>query len=280
MNQQPIAVFDSGIGGLSVVRELRRALPAEPIVYFGDAARVPYGTKSPRIVAQFAREAAEFLLTFDPKLFVAACNTVSAVAMHAVREVTDIPVVGMVEPGAAAAVAANGDGPIGVLGTEATIASGAYVRAIHALAPHERIEAAACPLFVPLAEEGRAADDPIVALTAQTYLAPLRAHAPRAVILGCTHYPLLRDAIATVLGPNVAIIDSGREAAGSVRGLLADRGCLSGAHTPASMRVFVSDNPARFRAVGSRFLGQNLESVELVDLEPNAVPTRIAPSAR
>ncbi|MCA9242477.1 MAG: glutamate racemase [Phycisphaerales bacterium] len=280
MTQRPIAVFDSGVGGLSVVRELRRALPAEPIVYFGDTARVPYGTKSPRIVAQFAREAAEFLLTFDPKLIVAACNTVSAVAMDALSAVTDVPVIGMVEPGARGATVAAGDGAIGVIGTEATIASGAYVRAIHHINPGQRIESTACPLFVPLAEEGRLSDDPIVALTAQTYLTPLGELSPKAVILGCTHYPLLREAIAAVLGPNVAIIDSGQEAAHAVAAMLADRGWLSAAGAPASMRVFVSDNPTRFRAVGSRFLGQNLESVELVDLEPHAVPSRIAPSVR
>lgn len=267
MSARPIAVFDSGLGGLSVVRQLRRLLPGEDIVYFGDTARIPYGTKSRPTVTTFALEAARFLLQFEPKLMVAACNTASAVALDALREELSLPLIGVVEPGARAAVALAAGRPIGVIGTEATIGSGAYIRAIRAEAPGHPVEQRPCPLFVPLVEEGRPNEDPLVQMAAREYLAPLRRSDIGVLILGCTHYPLLRDAIAAALGPTIDIVDSGRETSHAVRAHLQELGGLSERRGPASMRFFVSDNAERFRQVGSRFLDEGLENVEFVEPE-------------
>lgn len=267
MRSAPIAVFDSGLGGLSVVRHLRRILAPEDIVYFGDTARVPYGIKSQPTVAHFALETASFLLGFEPKLIVAACNTASALAMDDLRRELPVPVIDVVVPGARAAVERAGEGPVAVIGTEATISSQAYRKAIHALAPDLEVIPKACPLFVPLVEEGRDCDDPIVRLTVETYLAPLREQAVKALVLGCTHYPLLRDAIAGYLGPTVDVIDSGRETALTVQQHLRDHDSLSPGHAPGSMKCYVSDNPTRFQRVGSRFLSEAIEYVELVEAE-------------
>lgn len=262
MNPSPIGVFDSGLGGLSVVRRLVAALPAEDIVYFGDTARVPYGTKSHRTVATFALEDARFLLRHEPKLLVVACNTASALALEELQAEMPVPVIGVIEPGAAAAVRVADGRPIAVLGTEATITSGAYLAAIRRLRADAIVEQRACPLFVPLVEEGRSADDEIVRLTARGYLSGLSGVG--ACVLGCTHYPLLRDAIASALGESVSIIDSGSEAALAVRERLTASGELSAATRTGTLRCFVSDNPTRFRAVGSRFLGQDIEQVEFI----------------
>lgn len=267
MSAQPIAVFDSGLGGLSVVRHLRELLPHENVIYFGDTARVPYGTKSRATVVKFALDLASFLLQFGPKLIVAACNTASALALDELRAEMPVPVIGVVEPGARAAVKLAHGAPIAVIGTEATIGSQSYVKAIQRYAPTQAVTGLACPLFVPLVEEGRADHDPIVQLTVRTYLEPLQTAGVRVVVLGCTHYPLLRTAIGHFLGPDVAIIDSGRETSLAVREHLQQAGSLSPATTPGSMRCFVSDNPARFREVGSRFLNHVLDEVEFVESE-------------
>lgn len=267
MPENPIAVFDSGIGGLSVVRRLRQLLPHENLVYFGDTARIPYGTKSRPTVVQFALETAGFLLQFEPKLIVAACNTASALAMDDLQREMPVPVIGVVEPGARAAVRLANGGPVAVIGTEATIGSSSYRRAIAALAPELPVVSQACPLFVPLVEEGRDCDDPIVQLTVETYLAPLRAQGVRVIVLGCTHYPLLRAAIAACVGPDVHIVDSGRETSLAVQQHLAARGSLYESSGPGTMRCYVSDNAARFRAVGSRFLNEPIEHVEWVEPE-------------
>lgn len=267
MTASPIAVFDSGLGGLSVVRHLRQILPHENIVYFGDTARVPYGIKSQPTIARFALEIASFLLQFEPKVVVAACNTASASAMDELRTELPVPVIGVVEPGARAAVAhANGQ-PIAVIGTEATINSQAYRRAIAALAPNQPVLARPCPLFVPLVEEGRDCTDPLVHLAVETYIAPLRAAGIRVLVLGCTHYPLLREAIAAYLGPAVHIVDSGRETSLAVQRHLTEQGNLSPVGARGSMRCYVSDNPTRFEQVGSRFLSEAIEYVELVEAE-------------
>ncbi len=267
MSTAPIGVFDSGLGGLSVVRHLRQLLPGEDLLYFGDTARVPYGIKSRPTVAHFALETASFLLAREPKLIVAACNTASALAMDDLRRELPVPVIGVVEPGAAAAVDLAQGAPIAVIGTEATIGSGSYQRAIQARSADQPIIAKACPLFVPLVEEGRDNDDPIVRLTVETYLAPLREAGVRVVVLGCTHYPLLRDAIAAALGPGVHVVDSGEATSRAVQRHLAETGGLSAAERPGSMRCYVSDNPARFEQVGSRFLQEAIEHVELVEAE-------------
>jgi glutamate racemase len=267
MSTQPIAVFDSGLGGLSVVRHLRQILPNEDIVYFGDTARVPYGIKSRPTVAHFALETAGFLLRRNPKLIVAACNTASALAMEDLTRELPVPVIGVVEPGARAAVRLAEGRPVAVIGTEATVNSQSYHRAIRALAPDQMVIGQACPLFVPLVEEGRDNADPIVQLVVQTYLAPLRERGVKVVVLGCTHYPLLRDAIAAYLGPDVHIVDSGRETSLAVQEHLSRQGNLSGRSSPGSMHCYVSDNPTRFQEVGSRFLSEAIDCVELVEPE-------------
>jgi glutamate racemase len=280
MNAAPIAVFDSGLGGLSVVRHLRQLLPREEIVYFGDTARVPYGIKSRPTVAQFALETASFLLQFDPKLIVAACNTASALALDFLQRELPVPVLGVVEPGARAAVRLAGGQAVAVIGTEATISSDAYRQAIRRQAPTQPVVGLACPLLVPLVEEGRECDDPLVDLAVRTYLAPLREQGVRVVVLGCTHYPLLREAIAAFLGPEVHIVDSGRETSLVVREHLERVGGLSASDPPGTMRCYVSDNPTRFGRVGSRFLAEPIAHVELVEAEryvnlprrPSAVP--------
>jgi glutamate racemase len=280
MNSSPIAVFDSGLGGLSVARHLRQLLPAEDLVYFGDTARVPYGIKSRPTVAHFALETAGFLLQFEPKLIVAACNTASALALDILQQELPVPVIGVVEPGARAAVTLAEGRPIAVIGTEATIGSQAYRRAICALAPDQPVIPKACPLFVPLVEEGRGCEDAIVRLTTRTYLEPLRALGARVVVLGCTHYPLLRDAIADCLGPDVHIVDSGRETSRAVRRHLEQHGGLSESAGRGSMRCYVSDNPARFQEVGSRFLNETIEHVELVEAERYVNIPRLPTEAR
>jgi glutamate racemase len=267
MTRQPLAVFDSGLGGLSVVRHLREVLPHEDIVYFGDTARVPYGTKSRRTVVSFALESARFLLQFEPKLIVAACNTASALAIDELERGLPQSVIGVVKPGAKAAVERAAGAPIAVLGTEATVNSGAYVDAIRALGVESDVVQRACPLFVPLVEEGRAADDAIVQLTVETYLGSLRDRGIGVAVLGCTHYPLLRGAIAACLGPKVHIVDSGRETSLAVQHALERSGTLSAGPAPATLRCYVSDNPARFRHVGSRFLNHEIDHVEFVEPE-------------
>ena len=267
MNSSPIGVFDSGLGGLSVVRHLRQFLPHETIVYFGDTARIPYGTKSRPTVVQFALETAGFLLRFDPKLIVAACNTASALALDVLAREMPVPVIGVVEPGARAAVRLGDGGRVAVIGTEATIASGAYLKAIRALTPDQPVTARACPLFVPLVEEGRDCNDEIVQLAVEKYLGPLRSQEVRVIVLGCTHYPLLRAAIAACLGADVHIVDSGRETSLAVQRYLSQHDGLSPQTGAGTMRCYVSDNPARFRQVGSRFLNEPIEHVELVEPE-------------
>jgi glutamate racemase len=267
VNLNPIGVFDSGLGGLSVVHHLRRELPAENLLYFGDTARVPYGSKSRRTVVSFALEAARFLLQYEPKLIVAACNTASALALDELQRELPVPVIGVVEPGARAAVERAAGQPIAVLGTEATIGSGSYVAAIQALHPGHVVVQRACPLFVPLVEEGRECADPIVRAVVEAYLAPLRGQGVRVVILGCTHYPLLRPAIAECLGADIEIVESGRETARAVVAHLRGVGGLCPPGRRGSMAYYVSDNAPRFRRVGSRFLEEEIESVEFVEPE-------------
>ncbi len=267
MSSRPIAVFDSGLGGLSVVRHLRQSMPNESIVYFGDTARVPYGTKSRRTVLHFGLENARFLMQFDPKLIAVACNTASALALDEIREAMPVPVVGVVEPGARAAAMRARGRSVAILGTEATVSSGAYEAALARLAPDVIVHAVACPLFVPLVEEGRRCDDPVVRLAADDYLKAVREKGVGVAVLACTHYPLLRSAIAECLGDEVLIIDSGCETAHAIRDVLAECGSLCESGAPGSIACYVSDNPQRFRSIGSRFLNESIDCVELVPPE-------------
>jgi len=270
---RPIGIFDSGLGGLTVVRAIRRRLPAERLVYFGDTARVPYGIKSPPTVTRFAAEACALLCRHDPKFLVAACNTVSATAVPALADRFGVPLCGVIEPGAEAAARASGGRPIGVIATEATVASGAYRRAIQRLVPGAPVIQKACPLLVPIVEEGRTGADPIVRAVLAEYLEPLVRAGVGTVVLGCTHYPLLGDAVAEYLGPDVRLIDSAEAVAERVADRLAADGLLADeASGRGAVRFFVSDNPDRFREVGGRFLGEPVEPVTLVPPEELTVP--------
>ncbi|MBX3395618.1 MAG: glutamate racemase [Phycisphaerae bacterium] len=262
-----IAVFDSGIGGLTVVRELQRRLPNEEIVYFGDTARVPYGIKSGETVTRFAKENCEFLLRFDPKMIVVACNTASAAALPALSEWLPIPVSGVVEPGARAAVLQGEGRTIAVIATEATINSDAYRRAMKRFQPDVRVIQKPCPLFVPLAEEGRRCDDPITRAVVRDYLQPIVRLDPRVIVLGCTHYPLLRDAIAEVAGPKIVLLDSGEQTAKAVVQQLQSSDSLSSRRGPGKLTCYVSDNPQRFRELGQRFLDHPVLDVTWISPE-------------
>jgi len=254
LRDRPIGVFDSGLGGLTVVHQLAAAMGGEDIVYLGDSARVPYGIKSPETIRQFARQDAAFLLRFDPKMIVVACNTASAAAIEVLESSCPAPVVDVIRPGAAAAVAAT-DGLIGVIGTEATIASGAYVRAIRALDAGREVLAVACPLLVPIVEEGRDESDPIVLHVLGDYLRELQRRRPGAMILGCTHYPLLAGAIAKLMGPDVVLVDSARATAAEVQRRLAAAGLRSARREGGTLQCYTTDNPERFeRLARTRFL--------------------------
>jgi len=264
--QAPIGVFDAGIGGLTVVGALAHRLPNEAILYFGDTARVPYGPKSPDTVLRYAREISSWLTSEGVKAIVVACNTATAHALKALEAELTVPVVGAIQPGAEAAVeGARVDG-IGVIGTSGTIASGAYARAIWSIAPEASVVSQACPLFVPLVEEGWV-DHPATRLVAREYLAPLIAANVRAVVLGCTHYPLLRTLLADVLGPEVTLIDSGDATAAATAAVLAYRDIAAQPQRSAPSHRFVaSDAPAQFLRLGQRFLGAAIERVETVTL--------------
>lgn len=266
MNNLPIGVFDSGLGGLTVVRAIYERLPAESTIYFGDTARVPYGPKSPDTVRRYSLEILHWLLSQRVKAVVIACNTSTAHALEALRAESPVPVIGVIEPGARAAISAAPHGSIGVIGTAGTIASGAYVRAIHARDREARVVQQACPLLVPLVEEGWF-DHPATELVAREYLAPLMGAGVRALVLGCTHYPLLKPLLARVLGDGVALIDSAAETARAVEKVLDREGLRAGrAGADATHRFVVSDDAARFLAVGSRFLGDRLKEAEVVSL--------------
>jgi len=265
MNSSPIGIFDSGIGGLTVARAVFEQLPHESTVYFGDTARVPYGPKSPETVRRYSLEILHWLLGQRVKAVVIACNTSTAHALEALQAESPVPVIGVIEPGARAA-AAHADGrPVGVIGTAGTIASNAYAKAIHRIRGDARVEQKACPLFVPLVEEGWF-EHPAAALIAREYLAPLSAAGVGSLVLGCTHYPLLRPLLQQVMGPEVRLIDSGEETARVVASAIRERGLEAPAGTTTEHRFVVSDDEARFRQVGARFIGERLGRAEVVPL--------------
>jgi glutamate racemase len=271
--RQPIGVFDSGLGGLTVVKEMVDRLPHESILYFGDTARVPYGTKSPDTIRRFSREAAHFLLGREVKMLVVACNTASAHALDVLAQETPVPVVGVIEAGARAAHHASESGRIGVIGTAGTIASGAYDRAVRALRPAVEVFAQACPMFVPLVEEGMA-DHEAARLIAQDYLAPLRELDIDTLVLGCTHYPAMRRLIGEVMGPTVRLIDSAEETALDVARILQENQLLAPVDQTPTREFTVSDLPLRFRRVGRLFVGDMIDVVERVEVEGIIPATR------
>jgi glutamate racemase len=263
--EAPIGVFDSGIGGLTVVRELMRQLPNERIIYFGDTARVPYGPKSPDTVRRYSREIGSYLREQGVKALVVACNTATAHALPTLREEMPLPVVGVVEPGARAAVAATASGRIGVIGTMGTINSGAYERAIRALEPGATITTRACPLLVPLVEEGWL-DTEATRLIVREYLDPLIGARIDSLVLGCTHYPLLKPLLHDMLGAQVQLIDSAEETAKETARVLDQAGLRMDASAPARHRFIASDSAPQFLHVGQRFLGTAIERVETLTL--------------
>jgi glutamate racemase len=266
-----LGVFDSGIGGLTVARELLRQLPGERLVYLGDTARTPYGNKTPQTLIRFALEIGLFLKHKGVKMLVVACNSSSAYSLPALRRQLDIPVVGVIEAGARAAVLGHEGGSVGVIGTRATIRSGAYERAIHALAPRIRVVAAACPLFVPLVEEGWGAHA-VAEQAAREYLLPLKRAGVRSVVLGCTHYPLLKPVLARVLGRNITLVDSAVEMGRDVQTLLKSNGMANsrGRAAFSEHQFFVTDPPKQFADQTRRFLGR-LPRVRTVRLAEQAL---------
>lgn len=264
--ERPIGVFDSGIGGLTVVREIHRLLPRENTVYFGDTARVPYGPKSESIVRRFALQNARFLTGLGVKAIVIACNTASSVALQTLQEQCSPPVIGVIEPGVKAAVEATKTGHIGVIGTVGTIESKAYHRAIGQSKGQLKVFGQACPLFVPLAEEGWLTKESTY-LIVDEYLAPLRKHNIDTLILGCTHYPLLKPAISKVMGSKITLIDSAEQTARELRSLLEKRDMVSMQGAAPEQTYYVSDVPRRFREVAQRFLGSKIESLHQIDIE-------------
>ena len=265
--QSPIGVFDSGVGGLTVVHELVRRLPHESIIYFGDTARVPYGPKSAETVRRYSREAAAYLTSRNVKALVVACNTATAHAYDDLKDHLKIPVIGVIEPGARAAAQTTRSQRVGVIGTAGTIRSGAYDFAVRSLLPDARVYAQSCPLFVPIIEEGWSSH-PAARLIAQEYLRPLHDLDVDVLVLGCTHYPLLRDVIAETMGPAVTLVDSAAETACEVEQVLSAADLLAPVGgEPGRLHFVASDSPLRFREVGRRFLGDVVRDVERVDVE-------------
>ena len=263
---RPIGIFDSGVGGLTVARELFKILPAEEVVYFGDVGRYPYGGRSKEIITKFSRQDVAFLNEHDVKFIICACNTASAVALDEIARDSQIQMVGVIRPGAEAAVKSTTNGRIGVIGTNATINSNSYARTIHELNAELKVFSLACPLFVPLAEEG-ATDKEYTYLIARDYLQTMHDVEIDTLILGCTHYPLLKEVIADVMGASITLIDSGEETARTALDLLKDtnlvreHGSAEGQH-----RFYVSDVPDKFSQVATRFLGRVVDKITRVDL--------------
>ncbi|GDY23881.1 glutamate racemase [Verrucomicrobiota bacterium] len=264
-NSRPIGIFDSGVGGLTVARQLRRVLPHEDLLYLGDTARVPYGTKSPATVVRFACEDTGFLVGRDVKAVVVACNTASAWALEELQQRFTLPVFGVILPGAAAALRRTRTGRIGVIGTPATIRSEAYTRAILGQRADARVFARACPLLVPLVEEGWV-NHRVSRLVLEEYLRPLLRQRIDTLVLGCTHYPLLKRVIRQVVGPDVALIDSAESCARHVAEQLQLRTLLTAHRTAGELRACLTDETTRFTQVARRFLGEPVAPAEKVEL--------------
>jgi glutamate racemase len=262
MNSNPIGVFDSGIGGLTAVKRLIQLLPNEDVIYLGDTGRVPYGSRSRETIIKYARQDAAFLLKHGIKAMIIACNTVSSTAFEEISRDAPVPVFDVIEPPSALAAASTKNGKIGVIGTPATVRSGAYERAIGRLLPGAEVTSAACPLFVPLAENGRTSPDDLAVMTiARDYLAKLAESGADTVILGCTHYPLLRGAIAEILGGGVTLIDSGAATAEYAAARLGELNLRSPSPAPGVRRYFVTDDAGGFEALASRFLGSDVRGL-------------------
>ena len=263
---KPIGIFDSGIGGLTVVKKILEFLPNENIVYFGDTARVPYGSKSNQTVIEYSKQNTRFLVKKNVKMIVVACNTASSVALDELRNEFDIPIIGMIEPGSKSALSATKTNQIGVIGTNATINNKAYAHQLKSLDKKINVFEKACPLFVPFAEEGWT-DHQSTRLVAKEYLNELKNHKIDTLILGCTHYPILADTIQKVVGKKVTLIDSGTSASVEVEKLLVEMDLKNGSGKKGNSEFYVSDVPRKFQEVAERFLGRKISHIERIDLE-------------
>jgi glutamate racemase len=264
-NTQPIGVFDSGIGGMTVVRALMERIPFENIIYFGDTARTPYGVKSAETIKQYASDITKFLLGFDVKLLIIACNTIAAVAYETVKSLSPVPVLEVIDAGARIAVTVTRKKEVGVIGTPATVNSNIYARAIHRLDPSIRVFSQACSLFVPLVEEGWL-DHPVTRLTAQEYMKPVLAEHVDTLVLGCTHYPLIKALLQEMVGDDVSLVDSAEAMAEITAELLIEKNLGNPSQQPPEYRFYVSDVPYRFQTIGERFLGRSLTNIQLAKL--------------
>ena len=265
MNNSPIGIFDSGIGGLTVVKEIEKRLPHEDIIYFGDTARVPYGSKSDEIIHEFSLQNSLFLLKYNVKMIVVACNTASAAALDHLKNVFKVPIIGVIEPGVVSALGKSKTKRIGVIGTYRTISKNAYGILLKKKEPESEIISAACPLFVPLAEEG-IIDEDFVGLIIKRYLSGIVEKQVDLIILGCTHYPILKNPIREFVGGDIELIDSAEETAKSVETILSVNGIANDRALKGKTEFFVSDIPHHFREMGTRFLGREIEDVSLVHM--------------
>ena len=267
LHQRSIGVFDSGFGGLTAARQLRRIMPSENIIYFGDTARVPYGGRSRDTLLKYARQDMRFLRQFDLKAVVIACGTVSSNCLSELRAENDLPIIGVVEPAVEAAVRATKNGRVGIVATQASVSSGAYERYFKTIAPEVEIFSKACPLFVPLVEEGRChVGDIVIETVAEDYLRALREQKIDTLVLGCTHYPLIAEVIQKVIGSGVTLIDAGAESARAARALLTER-CELANREHGTSRYFTSDRVDGFERLASLFLGENITGqVQKIDI--------------
>ena len=269
MDNRPIGVFDSGVGGLTAVRQLQALLPGENIIYFGDTGRVPYGTRSPETIIQYAKQDLRFLLSKDVKYLIAACGTISSLLPKEYSDALPVPYTGVLDAAVAAAVKATKTGRIGIIGTPATIQSGSYDKRIKALLPEAKTFSNACPLFVPLVENGYVSpDDPVTTAVAEEYLAPLREAGVDTLIMGCTHYPLISGVIDRVMKGSAALIDPGRETALVARRTLSDSGLLAESEQQGHSEYYVSDLPQNFESAMARFLQPDqITAAQRIDIE-------------
>ena len=265
VRSKAIGIFDSGVGGLTVAKEVFKKLPSENVIYFGDTARTPYGPRSAEIVKKFSVQNISFLSTQGVKLIVVACNTASAVALDYLKRIFQLPLMGVIEPGSRAAVKVTESGRIGVIGTAGTIRSKSYTKAIQKIDKKIKVFDYPCPLFVSLAEEGYI-NKKATYLIAQEYLTPLKKQKIDTLVLGCTHYPLLKKVISTVIGENVTLIDSAEETALEVKKILEQKDMMNPANSEPAYRFYVSDFPEKFIQISERFLGEKVKKVKKIDI--------------
>jgi glutamate racemase len=265
INNHPIGIFDSGFGGLTVMAAITEILPLESLIYFGDTAHVPYGSKSKNIVIKYSKEISSFLMRCKVKLIVIACNTASAFALSILQKTLKVPVIGMIEPGSKAAVYASKNKKIGVIGTEGTVSSKSYLREINRISKSSKIYQQACPLFVPLVEEGWSSGG-ITDSIVKKYIKPLLNKKIDTLILGCTHYPLLRETLKKNVGGNVVLIDSAKAAAQEVKNILKKTCLLADVEGKKFLKFYVSDNPEKFQTIGSRFFSEKISGVKKIKM--------------